>query len=48
LYFEAEHEDELRKVGCSNYAEVVVMPRSARMRRRSCWSAVWEWAARAA
>jgi hypothetical protein len=26
LYFEAESEDELRKVGYSNYAEVAVMP----------------------
>ncbi len=29
LYFEAEHEDALRKVGYSNYAEVPVMPRSS-------------------
>jgi hypothetical protein len=28
LYFEAESEDDLRKVGYSNYAEVAVMPRS--------------------
>jgi hypothetical protein len=28
LYFEAEKEDDLRKVGYSNYAEVPVMPRS--------------------
>jgi hypothetical protein len=48
LYFEAEHEDELRKVGYSNYAELVVMPRSSCRGRGSCWSAVWEETARAA
>ncbi|MDF3313961.1 hypothetical protein P3H15_55175, partial [Rhodococcus sp. T2V] len=35
LYFEAEKEDELRKVGYSNYADVSVMPRS------SCEGWVW-------
>jgi hypothetical protein len=29
LYFEAEHEDGLRKAGYSNYAEVPVMPGSS-------------------
>jgi hypothetical protein len=29
LYFEAGHEDGLRKAGYSNYAEVSVMPRSS-------------------
>ena len=48
LYFEAEHEDELRKVGYSNYAEVVVMPRSSCWGGCSCWSAVREGQARAA
>lgn len=48
LYFEAEKEDALRKVGFSNYAEVAVMPRSSCRGWCSCWSAVWAGAARAA
>ena len=48
LYFEAEKEDDLRKVGFSNYAEVAVMPRSRCRCRCSCWSLVWVGAARAA
>ena len=36
LYFEADKEDELRKVGYSNYAEAAVMP--------SSW---WLWCVRA-
>jgi hypothetical protein len=39
LYFEAESEDELRKVGYSNYAEVAVMPRSCWLWWCSCCSA---------
>jgi hypothetical protein len=39
LYFEAESEDDLRKVGYSNYAEGVVMPRSWCLVGCSCWSA---------
>ena len=39
LYFEAESEDELRKVGYSNYAEVPVMPRSWWLWWCSCCSA---------
>ena len=39
LYFEAEKEDELRKVGFSNYAAVLVMPRSSCAGWCSCWSA---------
>ena len=45
LHFEAEKEDPgasgLRKVGYSNYAEVVVMPRSWSRRRCSCRSLDW-------
>ena len=48
LYFEAEKEDELRKVGYSNYAAVLVMPRSSWARCRSCWSAASPGAAGAA
>ena len=48
LYFEAEHEDELRKVGYFNYAEVVVMPRSSCRCRCSCGSVVRGGEARAA
>jgi len=48
LYFEADKEDELRKVGYSNYAEVSVMPRSSSQRRCSCWSAGLAGVARAA
>jgi len=48
LYFEAAHEDELRKVGYSNYAEVVVMPRSSSARGCSYWSARLPGVARAA
>lgn len=40
LYFEADEEDELRKVGYSNCAEVAVLPRWWR-RWSSCWSAGW-------
>jgi hypothetical protein len=39
LYFEAESEDELRKVGYSNYAEAAVMPSSWWLWWCSCWSA---------
>ena len=39
LYFEAETEDDLRKVGFSNYAEAAVMPRSWRLWWCSCCSA---------
>jgi len=39
LYFEAEKEDTLRKVGFSNYAAVLVMPRSSCAGWCSCWSA---------
>lgn len=41
LYFEAEHEDALRKVGYSNYADVGITPKSAAWIRKSslgCWS----------
>ena len=48
LYFEAEKEDDLRKVGYSNYAEVVVMPRSSCWGGCSCWSGAREGEARAA
>jgi hypothetical protein len=48
LYFEAEHEDGLRKVGYSNYAEVVVMPRSSSASGCSHWSAHLPGVARAA
>jgi hypothetical protein len=48
LYFEADKEDDLRKVGYSNYAEVSVMPRSSSQRRCSCWSAGLAGVARAA
>ena len=48
LYFEAEKEDDLRKVGYSNYAEVVIMPTCPSTRWCPCRSAVWEGAARAA
>jgi len=48
LYFEAEDEDALRKVGFSNYAEVVVMPRSSCWGGCSCWSGAREGEARAA
>ncbi|MEV4902740.1 hypothetical protein AB0K08_15545 [Citricoccus sp. NPDC055426] len=48
LYFEATDEDELRKVGMSNYAEVSVMPMSSSGRRESCWSAGFQAAVRAA
>jgi len=48
LYFEAEKEDDLRKVGYSNYAEVVIMPTCPSTRWCPCRSAVWEAAARAA
>ena len=37
LYFEAEKEDDLRKVGYSNYAEVVVMP----MLSSDLWCSRW-------
>ena len=40
LYFEAEKEDALRKVGFSNYAEVVIMPTCPSTRSRPCRSAV--------
>jgi hypothetical protein len=36
LYFEAENEDDLRKVGFSNYAEVGVVPRSWWPRTPAC------------
>ena len=39
LYFEAEHEDTLRKVGFSNYAEVVIMPMLVAAGSCSCCSA---------
>jgi len=39
LYFEAESEDDLHKVGYSNYAEVLVMPRSWWLWWCSCCSA---------
>lgn len=48
LYFEAENEDDLRKVGYSNYAEVAVMPRWWRPGRCSCCSVGWAGVARAA
>jgi len=48
LYFEAEKEDDLRKVGYSNYAEVTVMPRSSFRGWGRGWSAGWEAVARAA
>jgi hypothetical protein len=48
LYFEAEREDELRKVGYSNYAEVAVMPRPSGRSRCSCCSAGWAGVAHAA
>jgi hypothetical protein len=48
LYFEAEKEDDLRKIGFSNYAEVVIMPTCPSTRWCPCRSAVWEGAARAA
>ena len=55
LYFEAENEDPdaggktgLRKVGYSNYAEVLVMPRCVLRRRCWCCSAGWAGGARAA
>jgi NADH:ubiquinone oxidoreductase subunit len=48
LYFEAENEDELRKVGYSNYAEVAVMPRSWWLWWCSCCSAGLAGVARAA
>jgi hypothetical protein len=38
LYFEADKEDDLRRVGYSNYAEVAVMPRSWWQWRCSCCS----------
>jgi hypothetical protein len=40
LYFEAEKEDDLRKVGFSNYAEVVIMPSSTSARWCRCRSTV--------
>ena len=40
LYFEAESEDELRKVGFSNYPEVVVMPSRGQTWWCSCSSGV--------
>jgi hypothetical protein len=40
LYFEAENEDDLPKVGYSNYAAVPVMPRSWWLWRCSCCSVV--------
>lgn len=48
LYFEAEKEDDLRKVGYSNYAAVPVMPRSSWAWRCSRWSAAWDGATDAA
>ena len=48
LYFEAENEDGLRRVGYSNYAEVPVMPRSSSVWRCSCCSACLAGVARAA
>jgi hypothetical protein len=48
LYFEAENEDDLRKVGYSNYAAVPVMPRSWWLGWCSCCSAGLVGAARAA
>ncbi len=48
LYLQAEQEDDLRKVGYSNYAEVAVMPRSSSGRRCLCCSAGWAGVARAA
>lgn len=41
LYFEADKEDALRRVGYSNYAELGIIPRNAGWTRRSslaCWS----------
>jgi hypothetical protein len=48
LYFEAESEDDLRKVGYSNYAEVPVMPRLWWLWWCSCCSAGLAGVARAA
>lgn len=48
LYFEAENEDDLRKVGYSNYADVAVMPTSASRGGCSCWSGACVGAATAA
>ena len=48
LYFETDNDDELRKVGYSNYAEVPVMPRSWWLWWCSCCSAGLEAVARAA
>ena len=48
LYFETDTEDDLRKVGFSNYAEVSVMQMSGSGWRCSCWSAAWDVVDRAA
>lgn len=48
LYFDADKEDDLRRVGYSNYPEVVVMPSPGRAWRLSCRSAQVSGAARAA
>jgi len=48
LYFEAESEDDLRKVGFSNYAAPAIMPRSWWPWRCSCCSAGLAGVARAA
>ena len=48
LYFEAENEDDLRKVGYSNYAEVAVMPRSSWLWWCCCCLAGSVWVPRAA
>ena len=48
LYFEAEKEDDLRKVGYSNYPEVVVMPSPGQAWWCSCRSAEVSSVARAA
>ncbi len=41
LYFEAEQEDDLRRVGYSNYAELPVMPRLTCQGWCSCGSGAW-------
>ena len=48
LYFEAENEDDLRKVGYSNYAEVAVTPRSWWLWWCCCCLAGSVWVPRAA
>ncbi|BDB42274.1 hypothetical protein IWGMT90018_27200 [Mycobacterium kiyosense] len=48
LYFEAENEDDLRKVGYSNYPEVVIMPIPVPAWRFSCRSTEVSGAVRAA